>query len=69
MNPSKAATPLKNTDFKRRTVPAINAGGAAWCLALEANQDSLLSDALACFGTLKHGHPNAFAQDAVHERT
>jgi hypothetical protein len=31
----------------RRTVAAINAGGGDWCLALQANQDSLLSDAKA----------------------
>ena len=53
----------------RRTVAAINAGGGDWCLALKANQDSLLSDARACFGALKDGHPSAVAEDAGHGRT
>ena len=53
----------------RRTVAAINAGGGDWCLALKANQDSLLSDARACFGMLKDGHPSAVAEDAGHGRT
>ncbi|MBW7057961.1 ISAs1 family transposase [Paracoccus bogoriensis] len=52
----------------RRTVAAINAGGGDWCLALKANQDSLLSDARACFATLKEGHPSADAQEAGHGR-
>ena len=52
----------------RRTVAVINAGGGDWCLALKANQDSLLSDARACFATLKDGHPTAVAQDAGHGR-
>jgi predicted transposase YbfD/YdcC len=34
----------------RRTVAAINDGKGDWCLALKANQESLLSDARACFG-------------------
>jgi len=41
----------------RRTVAAINAKGGDWCLALKANQDSLLSDARSCFGKMKEGHP------------
>lgn len=52
----------------RRTVAAINAGGGDWCLALKANQDSLLSDARACFGTLKEGHPVAATEDVGHGR-
>ena len=35
---------------------------------LKANQDSLLSDARACFGALKDGHPAAVAEDAGHGR-
>jgi predicted transposase YbfD/YdcC len=53
----------------RRTVAAINAGGGDWCLALKANQDSLLSDARACFGTLKDSHASAVAQELGHGRT
>ncbi len=53
----------------RRTVAAINAGGGDWCLVLKANQDSLLSDARACFGTLKDGHPGAVTEEAGHGRT
>ena len=52
----------------RRTVAAINAGGGDWCLALKANQDSLLSDARACFATLKDGHPSAVTEEAGHGR-
>jgi predicted transposase YbfD/YdcC len=52
----------------RRTVAAINAGGGDWCLALKANQDSLLSDARACFGTLKEDHPVAVTEGAGHGR-
>ena len=43
----------------RRTVAAINAQSGDWCLALKANQDSLASDAGACFGTVKGDHPVA----------
>ena len=53
----------------RRTVAAINAGGGDWCLALKANQDSLLSDARACFGRVKDGHATAVTKDAGHGRT
>lgn len=53
----------------RRTVAAINAGGGDWCLALKANQDSLLSDARACFGPRPDAHHSAVAQDAGHGRT
>jgi predicted transposase YbfD/YdcC len=52
----------------RRTVTAINAGGGDWCLSLKANQDSLLSDARACFGKLKEGHPTATTDDTGHGR-
>jgi predicted transposase YbfD/YdcC len=52
----------------RRTVAAINAGGGDWCLALKANQDSLLSDARARFGAVKKGHPVAVTEDADHGR-
>jgi predicted transposase YbfD/YdcC len=53
----------------RRTVAAINAGGGDWCLALKANQDSLLSDARACFGPRPDAHPSAVAEDVGHGRT
>ncbi len=53
----------------RRTVAAINAGGGDWCLALKANQDSLLSDARACLDRLREGHPVAVAEDSGHGRT
>jgi hypothetical protein len=40
----------------RRTVAAIMDGGGDYCLALKANQDSLLSDARSCFGEAKIDH-------------
>ena len=52
----------------RRTVAAINAGGGDWCLALKANQDSLLSDARARFGAVTEGQPVAVTEDAGHGR-
>ena len=52
----------------RRTVAAINAGGGDWCLALKANQDSLLSDARACFGRVKDGHPTTCVEEVNHGR-
>ena len=52
----------------RRTVAAINARGGDWCLALKANQGSLLSDARACFGTLRAGHPVARSEETGHGR-
>lgn len=52
----------------RRTVAAINAGGGDWCLALKANQDSLLSDARACFGTQPDALPSAVSEDDSHGR-
>lgn len=52
----------------RRTVAAINAQGGDWCLALKANQDSLLSDARACFGKTRQSHPVARTEDAGHGR-
>ena len=53
---------------RRRTVAAINARGGDWCLALKANQDSLLSDARACFGKVKEIHPVARQEEAGHGR-
>jgi predicted transposase YbfD/YdcC len=53
----------------RRTVAAINAQGGDWCLALKANQDSLLSDARACFGEGNKNHPVARVEEAGHGRT
>ena len=52
----------------RRTVAAINAQGGDWCLALKANQESLLSDARACFGQVKTDHPVACAEETGHGR-
>lgn len=52
----------------RRTVAAINAGGGDWCLALKANQDSLLSDARACFGKVKDTHAVARQEETGHGR-
>lgn len=52
----------------RRTVEAINAGGGDWCLALKGNQDSLLSDARACFGQMTADHPTARLEEAGHGR-
>ena len=53
----------------RRRVAEINAGGGSWCLALKANQDSLLSDARARFGAMKEGHPVAVTEEAGHGQT
>ncbi len=52
----------------RRTVAAINARGGDWCLALKANQDSLLYDARACFGKVKEMHPVTRQEEAGHGR-
>lgn len=52
----------------RRTVAAINAGGGNWCLALKANQESLLSDARGCFTGLEAAHPEAVTEDTGHGR-
>jgi predicted transposase YbfD/YdcC len=52
----------------RRTVAAINARGGDWCLALKANQDTLLSDARACFGKVKETHPVARLEEIGHGR-
>ena len=52
----------------RRTVAAINAGGGDWCLALKANQESLLSDARGCFTGLDTAHPEAVTEAAGHGR-
>jgi len=52
----------------RRMVAAINAGGGDCCLALKANQDSLLSDARACFGKAKGDPPVARLDESGHRR-
>jgi predicted transposase YbfD/YdcC len=52
----------------RRTVAAINARGGDWCLALKANQESLLSDARACFGKAKTDQPVAYVEETGHGR-
>ena len=52
----------------RRTVAAITEGGGDYCLALKANQDSLLSDARSCFGKVSPDHPVARQQEVRHGR-
>ncbi len=52
----------------RRTVAAINAQGGDWCLALKANQDSLLSDARACFGKVNKDQPVDRVEETGHGR-
>lgn len=52
----------------RRTVAAITEGGGDYCLALKANQDSLLSDARSCFGKVSPDHPVARQQEVGHGR-
>jgi len=54
--------------FNHRTVAAITEGGGDYCLALKANQDSLLSDARSCFGKALTDHPVARQQEAGHGR-
>ena len=52
----------------RRTVAAITEGGGDYCLALKANQDSLLSDARSCFGKVSPDHPVARQEEVGHGR-
>ena len=52
----------------RRTVAAINAGGGDWCLALKANQESLLSDARGCFTGLGAAYREAVTEETGHGR-
>jgi len=52
----------------RGTVAEITGGGGDYCLALKANQDSLLSDARSCFGEVSTDHPVACQQEAGHGR-
>jgi predicted transposase YbfD/YdcC len=52
----------------RRTVAAIAGGGGDYCLALKANQDSLLSDARSCLGKVLPDHPVAHHEEAGHGR-
>ena len=52
----------------RRKVAVINAQGGDWCLALKANQASLLSDARACFCQVKKDHPAACVEEVGHGR-
>jgi predicted transposase YbfD/YdcC len=52
----------------RRTVAAINAGGGDWCLALKANQESLLSDARGCFTTPEDPRRQAVTEEVGHGR-
>jgi len=53
----------------RRTVAAINDRGGDWCLALKSNQESLLSDARACFARITDAHPVARVETTGHGRT
>ena len=52
----------------RRTVAAITQGGGDYCLALKANQDSLLSDARSCFSKVSPEHPRVHQAEAGHGR-
>ena len=52
----------------RKMVEAIVAKGGDYCLALKANQDSLLSDARAELGKLKPNHPTAKTETRAHGR-
>lgn len=52
----------------RKMVETIIAKGGDYCLALKANQDSLLSDARAELGKLKPGHPTAKTEKKAHGR-
>lgn len=52
----------------RRTEAAITQGGGDYCLALKANQDSLLSDARSCFGKVGADHPVARLEEVGHGR-
>jgi predicted transposase YbfD/YdcC len=52
----------------RGTVAEITGGGSDYCLALKANQDSLLSDARSCFGEVPADHPVASQQETGHGR-
>ena len=46
----------------------ITGGGGDYCLALKANQDSLLSDARSCFGKVAPDHSVARQEEAGHGR-
>lgn len=52
----------------RRTVAEITGGGGDYCLALKANQDSLLSDARSCFSEVSAGQPTVRHQETGHGR-
>lgn len=52
----------------RRTVAAITEGGSDYCLAIKANQDSLLSDGWSCFGKVLLDYPVAHHEEAGHGR-
>lgn len=52
----------------RRRVAAIIAGAGDYCLALKANQDSLLSDARSCFSTVSPERPAVRQQETGHGR-
>ena len=52
----------------RKMAAKIVAKGGDYCLALKGNQDSLLSDARACLGKIKTGHPTATTETKGHGR-
>jgi predicted transposase YbfD/YdcC len=52
----------------RRTVAEITGRGGDYCLALKANQDSLLSDARSCFSEVSPDHPVVRQQEKGHGR-
>ena len=52
----------------RRTVAQITGSGGDCCLALKANQDSLLSDAWSCFSKVSPDHPVTCQQEVGQDR-
>ena len=52
----------------RRSVAEIIDGGGDYCLALKANQDSLLSDARSCFSKASSDQPIVCQQETGHGR-
>jgi len=45
------------------------AGGGNWCLALKANQASLLADARGCFTGLGAAYPETVTEETGHGRS
>ena len=52
----------------RRMVAKIIDKGGDYCLSLKGNQESLLSDARACFSKIGDAHPTAKNETAEHGR-